>query len=126
MTSKFVMPEMNQRKFSEDLTKLKKKSEENDTLIEDLGGVHNVDFSKMLKEQNDIVNSQNSQIEKFSRDIAFQKVKNEQIKNNVDFYYVILIVMFLLQIFIYALEYKQVNWKTKVIEYVLGKEVANS
>ena len=73
--TKFDLPEMNQRKFEnskvrkfdKELTKLKKKSEFSeldDELIQDLqnfqnlqnlGGAHNIDFSKMLKEQKDLV-----------------------------------------------------------------------
>ena len=104
--TKFALPEMNQRKFDKELTKLTKKSELDDELIQDLGGAHNIDFSKMLKEQKDLVDNQDSEIEKFNREIAFQKVKNMQIKKNIDFNYVILIALFFLQMFIYALEYK--------------------
>ena len=97
---------MNHRKFEKQLTELKKKSELEDELIQDLGGAHNINFSKMLKEQKDLVENQDTEIEKVCREIANQKVQNMQIQKNADFYYMVLVALFLMQMFIYGLEYK--------------------
>ena len=46
---------MNQRKFGKELAELNKKVVQDDELIQDLGGAHNINFSKMLKEQKNLV-----------------------------------------------------------------------
>ena len=112
------MPEMNQRKFGKELTEHKKKGVMDDELIQDLGGAENINFLKMLKEQKNLVEEQESEIEKFSKEINFQKLQNEQIQQNIDFYYMVVIALFLMQVFVYGLEYQQTPWKSNIIEMV--------